>query len=310
MMEQILPENPGYRSHIEQYAGYLKTLGYAAVTVTGGQRLITEFFTYLEGCQIHELPKEPQAVAGFMQWLSHRANRRIKGKGISEAHRAKYWQAIRNFDCYLRHTGQGGLNMPARDITNTPVNKRDIGAILTQTEIMQLYGACEGATPLGLRDRAMLGLFYGCGLRCREGLHVLTGDVSFNEGLVHVRQGKGGKERHVPMGKQVSEDLESYLLEGRPYLLGRDRSVETLLVSERGLTPTRETLVLRLKRLQDRTADPALQGKTLGLHLLRHSIATHLLQQGMGLKRIAQFLGHSSLESTQIYTHLAGGGKL
>lgn len=316
-MKHTIIENPQYSSHVEQYGQYLEIMNYAPVSVEGSKALILEFFAWLENQQIYELPQERQIIDHFMQYLRSRPNARYAGKGLSEGHRAKFWQAIRNFDEYLRHTEQGGLNMPERDIQNTPVNKRDIGQILTADEIRQLYQACDTSNPVGIRDRAMLSLFYGCGLRRKEGLSLEVSDLKFSDNLIHVREGKFGKERYVPMGKQVKDDLYTYILEGRPYLL-KDNTDNTLhgdakiviksvLISQRGRTPTGETLGFRLKHLQDQTGNPVLQSRKIGLHILRHSIATHLLQQGMSLKRIAQFLGHAYLESTQVYTHMAHG---
>lgn len=309
-MKDTQLQNPEYQGHLQQYSQYLKTMNYAPVTVESAPNLLAELLAWLEGQNMQQLPATPQPIENFMLHLKHRPNLRIKGKGLSESHRAKYWQAIRNFDLYLRHSGQGGLTLPERDIINTPVNKRNIGSILSQSEINQLYNACDLSSPYGLRDRAMLSIFYGCGLRCNEGLTLKVNDVRLRDGLVHVRQGKGRKERYVPMGRQVADDLESYLLQGRPYLLLADKPTDAVLVSQRGRTPTRETLVIRLQLLQAQSGDPALKAKKTGLHLLRHSIATHLLEQGMSLKRIAAFLGHSSLESTQIYTHLPASGNL
>lgn len=306
-MKHTIVENPEYISHTGQYGQYLQVMNYAAVSVESGKSLILDFFAWLESLDIQQLPPSPGAIESFMTHLKCRPNQRIKGKTLSEGHRAKYWQAIRNFDRYLRCTGQGGLVMPERDIENTPVNKRDIGHILTQAEIIELYQACNCCEPLGLRDRAMLSLFYGCGLRRKEGISLRVGDIKFSDSVLHVREGKLRKERYVPMGKQVKEDLYTYLFEARPYLIREGHRTETLLVSQRGNTPTGETLKFRLQHLQQQTGNPVLQAKQMGLHLLRHSIATHLLQQGMGLKRIAQFLGHAWLESTQVYTHLAHG---
>lgn len=307
-MKDTQLQNPEFQGHLQQYGQYLKTMNYAPVTVQSAPNLMAELLAWLEGQNVQELPTAPQPIEHFMLHLKQRPNRRFKGKGLSEGHRAKYWQAIRNFDLYLRHSGQGGLTLPERDIENTPVNKRNIGTILSQAEITQLYNACDTSSPYGLRDRAMLSIFYGCGLRRNEGLTLKVNDVRFSDGLLHVRHGKGSKQRYVPMGKQVAEDLQVYMQQGRAYLLRPDRPTDTVLVSQRGLTPTGDTLKIRLKLLQAQSGDPVLKSKKMGLHLLRHSIATHLLEQGMSLKRIAAFLGHTHLESTQVYTHLANSG--
>lgn len=298
-MKYTIIQNPEYSRHVQQFEHYLQIMNYAPVSVENGKSAILEFFAYLESQGSHHLPHQPQMIDHFMQHLRSRPNERFAGKGLSESYLAKFWQAIRNFDEYLRATEQGGLNMP----------QRAIGQILTQDEIRQLYQACDTSNPFGIRDQAMLSLFYGCGLRRKEGLSLEVSDLKFNDNLIHVREGKFRKERYVPMGKQVRDDLQTYVLEARPYLLKEDSHdhIKSVLISQRGKTPTGETLKFRLLHLQQQTGNPVLQAKKMGLHMLRHSIATHLLQQGMGLKRIAQFLGHTHLESTQIYTHLATG---
>jgi len=167
-----------------------------------------------------------------------------------------------------------------------------------------LYHAAEN-TPYGIRDKAMLGIYYGCGLRRNEGLQLDLNDILFERALVYVRAGKNYTERYVPIQEQVLQDLSQYLQQARPGLLVKTTTQPALFVSQRGDRPDAQSLYLRLKKLQQDAGEASLQNKTIGLHTLRHSIATHLLMQGMKLERIAQFLGHKSIESTQIYTHLA-----
>ncbi|MEO1076147.1 MAG: tyrosine-type recombinase/integrase, partial [Bacteroidota bacterium] len=175
----------------------------------------------------------------------------------------------------------------------------------------------------GLRDRAMLAVYYGSGLRRTEGVRLDLADVLTTTsagGRVHpnraamlyVRHGKAApksgapRERYVPLAGGTARDLHAYLDEARSRLLG-GRDTTAFFVSQRGRRISGQGLLLRLQRLQARAArsTPSLAGKTIGLHTLRHSIATHLLEAGMPLEEIARFLGHRSLESTQRYTHLA-----
>jgi integrase/recombinase XerD len=155
------------------------------------------------------------------------------------------------------------------------------------------------------RDRAILAIFYGCGLRRNEGVNVDVGDINFDRALLHVRKGKNYKERFVPMGKSVMKHLQEYIYDHRPELLQGSKT-ESLFVSLLTRRINGQTIILRIKYLKHQTENAELIEKEIGLHTLRHSIATHLLQSGMKLESIARFLGHSTLESTQIYTHLAG----
>jgi site-specific recombinase XerD len=148
----------------------------------------------------------------------------------------------------------------------------------------------------------MLALYYGCGLRKNEGVNVNISDILLEKDLVLVRKGKGYKERYVPLGGQNSTDIESYLAYGRPYLVS-GRKEEALLL---GITGKRFGGNGAYERLQKLKLAAGIK-KAIGLHTLRHSIASHLLHSGMKLEHIQRFLGHSSLESTQIYTHLKDG---
>lgn len=170
----------------------------------------------------------------------------------------------------------------------------------------KLYAACQ-ADELGIRDGAMLSIFYGCGLRRSEGIGLNVEDVMFAKNLLYVRSGKNYKERYVPISAQVKADLEAYLDQSRPRLEKENTAKENtpaFLLSQMGRRIDGMSLAIRLKRLQGLTGDKDLIANPLTLHILRHSVATHLLENGMKLRQIALFLGHSSLESTQIYTHL------
>ena len=142
------------------------------------------------------------------------------------------------------------------------------------------------------------------GLRRNEGVHVDVPDINFDRSILHVRKGKAYKERLVPISKTSLKHLEEYIYDHRPIL--QTGNNQALFLSHQGQRVQGQTLNLRLRYLVSKTEIPELQEKEIGLHTLRHSIATHLLQAGMKLESISRFLGHSSLESTQIYTHLAG----
>ena len=156
------------------------------------------------------------------------------------------------------------------------------------------------------RDRAMLGIYYGCGLRKSEGVALDVSDILTQRGLVHVRKGKGSKERYVPISEKSLEHITEYLQYGRDFLVSSSSfSTEAFFVNQYGERCSDQALTLSLRRLVKDSSNGSLQGKRPSLHTLRHSIATHLMQSGMQIELIQQFLGHQSLESTQIYTHLA-----
>ena len=150
----------------------------------------------------------------------------------------------------------------------------------------------------------MLTVYYGCGLRRGEGVKLERDDIFFDRKLLHVRHGKGYRERFVPISKTGILHLQNYLYDARPPLLRGTAGHERLFVGENGKPLTGSGMSMRLDLLVSRTENPELIAKAPSLHKLRHSIATHLLANGMSPERIKDFLGHRSLESTQIYTHI------
>jgi len=183
--------------------------------------------------------------------------------------------------------------------TQRLAESRAIPDILTMAEVKELYKACD-ASILGLRDKVMLGIYYGCGLRRNEGAQLDVSDIDFKGQLVYVRKGKNYKERYVPANEITLQHIKDYLDHSRPFLLTRDKT-SALFISDKGNRAQGHSLLLRLRRL----AKLSKLQKNIRLHTLRHSIATHLLQGGMKLEHISKFLGHASLESTQIYTHVS-----
>jgi site-specific recombinase XerD len=177
--------------------------------------------------------------------------------------------------------------------------ERSKPAWLTKNEIGQLYEAITD-TVLGIRDKAMLAVFYGCGLRLNEGANIELSDINQNNKVLHVRKGKHYKERFVPIAEKNMQEMMLYMDYARKELLQGNQSTYFFIGANKGEQMNKQSLYIRIKKLMKK----ANIKKRAGTHTLRHSIATHLLQSGMKLERIQQFLGHAGLDSTQIYTHL------
>lgn len=154
------------------------------------------------------------------------------------------------------------------------------------------------------RDQVQLVALYSCGLRRAECRALDVQDINFDTQLLHVRKGKNYKERFVPFSRSSLEIFQTYIYDHRAVFKNAGQS-SALLLSARGRRMGELNMRIRLCVLISRTRLPVLQQKNVTLHTLRHSIATHLLEAGMPLEKISRFLGHSSLENTQIYTHLA-----
>jgi integrase/recombinase XerD len=297
--------------HFEYLEGsfrqWLDILGYSEHAVYHLPNHVRELFYYLEQNGIHHVRQmETRHIREYYQQLKTRRNQR-RGGGLSNAYLNKHLQALYKFADYLRQSGK--LLLPALGIDWEADDAEEI-TVLAPHEIKLLYQATYGyhegtlLEPFNARDRAILTVYYGCGLRRNEGYHLNVSDIHFDRRVLRVRKGKNYKERWVPFNQANALYIQEYVYDWRPKIVNDNRD-DAFFIGQRGIRMQAQSMALRLKLLQQRSDDPNLQQKNVRLHVLRHSIATHLLQNGMELDQIARFLGHSNLESTQVYTHLA-----
>jgi len=319
-MKSLALKTASFRYLEQSFKEWLDILGYAPVSVYNMPLQIRELLYHLESKSITDIKElDITHIQSHYNRLKERSNQR-RGGGLSNGHLNKHIQSLRKFTDYLRQAGR--LTLPELQIKNEEANTKEIH-VLTEEEIQLLFKAtyktnterkphynlnAAQVEAMQARDRAMLAIFYGCGARRNEGVNANTGDIDFDRALLHVRKGKNYRERFVPISKTPLKRLQEYVYDHRQELLQGSKS-EALFISMRARRMEGQTMLLRLKHLQHQTEDATLIEKEIGLHTLRHSIATHLLQAGMGMESISRFLGHSSLESTQIYTHIAGTEK-
>jgi integrase/recombinase XerD len=293
MMKSIRVKSEEFLAIEKSFGQWLGLLNYERSTVRYGPAKAREFFYWLERhkvAMVSGITKE--LVSDYFDYLSGRENR-IRGGRLSRNYLRTHLTALRKLSRYLRETGREGFES---DITLRGAVRRRIN-IFTRGEIRALYAGCQGDL-LGIRDRAMLGVYYGCGLRRMEGINLDVDDVNLQAGVLHVRCGKNSRQRLVPLSGGVREDLSNYLRFARPaHACGSERA---FFLSKRGKRLSEQAMADRLQRLKEK----ALIDRQVSLHTLRHSIATHLLSSGMSTEKIKRFLGHSSLETTQIYTHI------
>ncbi len=295
-MKHLKVTSEEYLESLDAFRNWLLLLGYAPTTAYVLPNSVNELLHWLERNGVSKLTDiDAGSLDAFWKYLVGRPNQRRQGN-LSGPHLKKYKQAIRNFTRFLHVTKsiQLGYNF---ELESDARFKNII--FLTLGEIHDLYSVVKGNTILGCRDRAILAIFYSCALRRSEGEKLNVKDVNLNTRQLHVREGKGFKERLVPIAGRALADIETYLDESRPILL-KDGNSKAFFISTRGDRLSGQMMYLRVKQLT-RLAQVK---KNVGLHTLRHSIATHLLQNGMQLHKISKFLGHESLESTQVYTHL------
>ncbi len=302
-MKKLKLQNDSYRTLLSDFEEWLDILGYNQKTVYYTPIFIQEFFHWLESYNIQRLEQiTMDTVKAYYKYLGERSNQRTSG-ALSKAYLNKHQNALRKFREYLQKQGARTFKVHLR------LEKREstIKDILTQSEIKQLFEVTSYSSKhrhTRLRDSAILVILYSCGLRRMEAVSLNVGDILFDVGRVFVRQGKNYKERYVPINKYSLRILEDYIFEARP-IYNDTYKEEALLINRYGNRMHGQDLERRLQRLLTLVDDEILREKHITPHCLRHSIATHLLQQGMKIEDIQQFLGHSSLKSTQIYTHLA-----
>jgi integrase/recombinase XerD len=278
------------------FTQWLTVLGYSELTVPGMMQGLRQFMRWLSDQDINSLDQLQALHANdYMEQEKQRLGQR-SGRLLSTSHINKQVEALQLFSKYLRQTGKYPTGFDLKRVEE----KRVLPVYLTKTEVQQLYEVTADSV-LGMRDRAMLAVYYGCGLRLNEGIHLELKDVIRDKQILHVRKGKRYKERLVPMNQKTLQMITLYIDLGRPQLLQAHATDRLFIDANKGRPMQRQSLYIRIKAL----VRQAKIRKKVGTHTLRHSIATHLLQSGMKLEQIQQFLGHSSLDSTQIYTHLS-----
>ena len=216
---------------------------------------------------------------------------------LSTRTRARRLSCLRGLFRFLMETGEIKEN-PCEHI-ETPRMAKTIPRYLEQAEVERLIAAADISCPEGVRDNAMIELLYATGLRVSELVGLETYRLDFEMGCVTV-MGKGSKERVVPFGLMASKKLIDYYEKVRPLILGPRRS-EHLFVTRKGQKMTRQAFWKIIKKIA-RKADIT---KEISPHTLRHSFATHLVQNDADLRSVQLMLGHSDISSTEIYTHVA-----
>lgn len=305
-MRKLLLQTTAY-NHLEQgFKEWLDILGFSEMTVYNMPNIVREFLFYMEQNEVYSIREvTSKHIKEYHKHIRTRSNHRRSG-GLSNNSVNKHIQALEKFSQYLKHRGYE--NRPTVNVKLLPLFTKDI-TILTVAEVKELFEVQLGKETtakqraINARDKCILAIYYSCGLRRNEGVHLTVNDIDFDRRLVHVKKGKNYKQRLVPFSKNTSQILQDYVFEHRPELI-KHKTESAFFISYRGVACNGFTLYQRLKLMQLAVDNPILQSKIIGLHALRHSIATHLLQNGMTLQKIQQFLGHKSLESTQIYTHL------
>jgi integrase/recombinase XerD len=264
-----------------------------------------------EGLSANTLDAYRRDLEGLGRWLSARGATLMTvtradlleylsdcvRKGARPRTTARLLSSLRRFYGYLIREDR--IKADPTALIDSPKIGRPLPKSLTEEQVEKLLQSPNVATPLGLRDRAMLETIYATGLRVSELVGLTLSQVSLTQGVVRVI-GKGDKERLVPLGEEAISWINRYLAEGRPALVKR-RSTDAVFTTTRGGPMTRQAFWHNLKRHARVGGIHA----SLSPHTLRHAFATHLLNHGADLRVVQMLLGHADLSTTQIYTHVA-----
>jgi len=221
----------------------------------------------------------------------------LKELGLLGSSSARYFSSLKGFFLYLLKNKYIVKN-PIEKITAPRISKK-LPGVLDVNEVEKILSAPDANDKLGLRDKAMLELFYACGTRVSELINIKVNDLFFEDEIIRVF-GKGSKERLIPVGSSAVKWVGEYLKKSRPLLMKKSKSENNLFLNSRGSKLSR----MGIWKIIDRYVKQAGIEKDVHPHTFRHSFATHLLEGGADLRAVQEMLGHADISTTQIYTHI------
>jgi integrase/recombinase XerD len=273
---------------IDDFFAYLSVeKGDEVSTLTTYEDDLNEFASYMKDCDVSLLTRED--ISDFISFLSK--------KGLATSSLIRKGTTVRNF---YRFLGAEGLMDVSLHGLYLPKAEKRLPNVLTDEEVECLLDSFDESKPGEIRDRAMTEVMYASGLRVSELLNLTLGDINAGEGFVKVRSGKGQKDRLVPIGEFALDALNTYYKEVRSKI-PHAKDSKYVFLNMRGGKLSRQYFWKQIKMYASRCGIKT----PITPHSLRHSFATHLLENGANLREVQQMLGHSKIETTQIYTHVS-----
>jgi integrase/recombinase XerD len=266
--------------------------GLSKNTIVSYKRDLNSYINYLKNVEkLKDLNgvQRPEIVH-FLKFL--------KDSGKSSKTLARHIASIRAFHHFLLR--EKAVDHDPTVHIESPQHERSLPKVLSMEEVETLLDSPKLTDPFGYRDKAMLEMMYATGIRVSELIGIELSDVHLTMGFVRC-MGKGSKERIIPIGKTASDAIEQYLEKGRPKLASKKHRDDSLFLNHHGKGLSRQGFWKILKRL---ASDSGIE-KELTPHTLRHSFATHLLENGADLRAVQEMLGHADISTTQIYTHVS-----
>jgi integrase/recombinase XerC len=280
-------------TYLDNFLDYLKSeRRFSALTVKSYKIDLSQFIEYLETTsqsdQVEPNYVDKDDIRRFVEELYI--------NGLAKRSIARKISAIRSFFKYLKRT----FHFDDKAISNirTPKLEKPLPVVIDESQIRKIMDLPPDDTFQGLRDRAILELFYGCGMRLGEMISLKMKQIHLNANYIRV-EGKRNKERILPLGKHAALALKNYLQEREKIKIFEDK--ENVFVSPKG----KKLYPLAIQKMVKNYLAQVSEQEHLSPHVLRHSFATHLLDRGADLFAVKELLGHSSLSTTQIYTHVS-----
>ena len=280
---------------MEIFQGYLNYLRYekrySNHTLLSYQRDLEEWFDFCENRQIKWEVASYKDVRGYLD--------RCYTKKLSRRTVSRKLSSLRGFYQYLLKEGQ--IESNPLSLVKAPKMPHAIPNFLYEEEVIALFESIDQRSVLGCRNYALLELLYATGIRVSECCELQLSQIDYELEVVRIK-GKGNKDRYLPLGAFAIEAMQRYMIESRPKLLAKSKiDTDTLFLNHLGGPLTQRGVRDILNRITQKTS----QTIKLAPHTIRHTFATHLLNNGADLRAVQELLGHSNLSSTQIYTHVS-----
>lgn len=290
-----------FGSLLEGFRRYMQVRNYSPRSVEHFVTMLTAFFEYLKAQGVGDIRRVGKPLLRGYQAALHEW-RNAEGKPYSWATRAAKLQAVRRLFEWLEEVGKILVN-PAVGLEEEKGGDRLPRNVLTEKQVERMLEGVDLSRPQGLRDRAILEVFYSTGIRLGEMAALSLGDIDLVSGAVRVTQGKGAKDRVVPLGKEAARWVREYAVKGRRFFTAKGKAkgkTRALWVNQWG-DPLSGLLIQQMVKFYGAKA-----GLVVTAHALRHTFATQLVRNGAPVEAVAKMLGHSDLRVTHKYTRVAG----
>lgn len=275
-----------------RFKSYLESSGYAAATVACYRQYLSYFLSYLNELEITDLKQVNHATIRNYQLL-------VADRDLAEETRAMRLRPVKRLFGWLLDTHQLLID-PTEKIRETNRRNRTLPEVLSVEEMQRLLAQPNLSLRMQIRDRAIMETLYSSGIRLNELVQLTVHDVDLKDKVLHIRHGKGNRQRVVPIGNNAAKYLKEYLETIRPRYAGKNPKERRLFLGNEGRPVTGNTIRTALFHYKQAAGIR----KTASPHSFRRSCATHLLQQGADIRVVQQLLGHRHIRTTQIYTRV------